>query len=83
MGKVSKRLIVLCKGKVLKEFKLRFDHEKDFAIKTTQLGLFDLQFGKEIDFLTKTTVLVIFASEKINWAEDWDICFFLLKFAVR
>ena len=34
---------VLCKGKMLKEFKLRFAHEIDFASKTTQLGLFDFR----------------------------------------
>ena len=51
---------VLCKGKVLKEFKLRFDHEKDFAIKTTQLGLFDLQYVKEIDFPNKTPQIGLF-----------------------
>ena len=51
---------VLCKGKVLKEFKLRFGHEKDFAIKTTQLGLFDLQYVKEIDFPNKTPQIGLF-----------------------
>lgn len=34
---------ILCKGNMLKEFKLRFAHEIDFASRTTQLGLFDFR----------------------------------------
>ena len=42
---------VLCKGKMLKEFKLRFAHEIDFASKTTQLGLFDFRSFLNIGML--------------------------------
>lgn len=34
---------ILCKGNMLKEFKLHFAHEIDFASRTTQLGLFDFR----------------------------------------
>ncbi len=42
---------ILCKGKVLKEFKLHFAHEIDFASKTTQLGLFDFRSFLNIGML--------------------------------
>ena len=42
---------VLCKGKMLKEFKLRFAHEIDFTSKTTQLGLFDFRSFLNIGML--------------------------------
>ncbi len=41
----------LCKGKMLKEFKLHFAHEIDFASKTTQLGLFDFRSFLDIGML--------------------------------
>lgn len=41
----------LCKGKMLKEFKLHFAHEIDFASKTTQLGLFDFRSFLNIGML--------------------------------
>lgn len=34
---------ILCKGKMLNDFKLQFAHEMAFASKTTQLGLFDFR----------------------------------------
>lgn len=42
---------ILCKGKMLKEFKLRFAHEIDFASRTTQLGLFDFRSFLNIGML--------------------------------
>ena len=36
---------------MLKEFKLRFAHEIDFASKTTQLGLFDFRSFLNIGML--------------------------------
>jgi hypothetical protein len=39
------------KGKELKELKLHFAHEKDFATKTTQLGLFDFRSFLNIGML--------------------------------
>ena len=41
----------LCKGKMLKEFKLHFAHEIDFASKTTQLGLFDFRSFLDVGML--------------------------------
>ena len=42
---------ILCKGKMLSEFKLHFAHEIDFASKTTQLGLFDFRAFLNIGML--------------------------------
>jgi len=42
---------ILCRGKMLKEFKLHFAHEIDFASKTTQLGLFDFRSFLNIGML--------------------------------
>lgn len=42
---------ILCKGKMLKEIKLYFAHEIDFASKTTQLGLFDFRSFLNIGML--------------------------------
>ena len=42
---------LLCKGKWLKEIKLHFAHEIDFASKTTQLGLFDFRSFLNIGML--------------------------------
>lgn len=42
---------ILCKGRMLKEFKLRFAHEIDFVSKTTQLGLFDFRAFLNIGML--------------------------------
>ena len=42
---------ILCKGKMLKDFKLHFAHEIDFASKTTQLGLFDFRSFLNIGML--------------------------------
>lgn len=41
----------LCKGKKLKEIKLQFAHEKKFATKITQLGLFDFRAFLNIGML--------------------------------
>ena len=41
----------LCKGKKLKEIKLQFAHEKTFAAKITQLGLFDFRAFLNIGML--------------------------------
>jgi len=43
------------KGKELKELKLHFAHEKDFATKTTQLGLFDFRSFLNIGMLLTTS----------------------------
>ena len=50
----------LCRGKSLKEFKLRFAPEIDFGSKTTQLGLFDFR-----SFLNLGMILT--TSEKAKW----------------
>ena len=50
----------LWKGKELSELKLHFAHEKDFATKTTQLGLFDFR-----SFLNLGMILT--TSEKAKW----------------
>lgn len=42
---------ILCKGKMLKEFKLRFAHEMNFTSKITQLGLFDFRSFLNIGML--------------------------------
>lgn len=41
----------LCKGNQLKDFKLQFAHEKTFATKITQLGLFDFRAFLNIGML--------------------------------
>ena len=43
------------KGKDLKEIKLHFGHEKDFATKTTQIGLFDFRSFLNIGMLLTTS----------------------------
>lgn len=53
----------LCKGKSLKDFKLRFAHEKDFGSKTTQLGLFDFRSFLNLGMLLTT-------SEKAKWVRS-------------
>lgn len=42
---------VLCRGKILKDFKLQFGHENNFVSKTTQLGLFDFRAFLNIGML--------------------------------
>lgn len=42
---------VLCRGNMLKDMKLHFAHENDFASKTTQLGLFDFRSFLNIGML--------------------------------
>lgn len=44
---------ILCKGKMLNEFKLQFAHEISFASKTTQLGLFDFRSFLNIGMLLR------------------------------
>ena len=53
----------LCKGNSLKEFKLHFAHEIDFASKTTQLGLFDFRSFLNLGMLLTT-------SEKAKWVRS-------------
>ena len=38
----------LCKGNLLKDFKLQFAHENNFVSKITQLGLFDFRAFKNL-----------------------------------
>ena len=45
----------LWRGKDLKDFKLRFAHEKDFGSKTTQLGLFDFRSFLNLGMLLTTS----------------------------
>ena len=51
MSELKNNGYILCKGKMLSEFKLHFAHEIDFASKTTQLGLFDFRAFLNIGML--------------------------------
>ena len=44
---------ILCKGKLLNDFKVQFAHEMAFASKTTQLGL-----DKILDFVKNATIIL-------------------------
>ena len=54
---------ILCKGKMLKDFKLHFAHEIDFASKTTQLALWRCALDRLSDIVKQTQVTHIFH----NW----------------
>lgn len=68
---------ILCKGKMLKEFKLRFAHEIDFASRTTQLGLFDFRSFLNIGMLLVNSDKAKRLRSAILIKNYWDVSFIL------
>lgn len=55
----------LCKGNLLKEFKLHFAHEKGFMSKITQLGLFDFRAFLNVGMLLTSSEKAKFVRSRI------------------
>ena len=49
----------LCKGNLLKDFKLQFGHENNFVTKITQLGLFDFRAFLNIGMLSILDLTIV------------------------